>query len=145
MAAAPRKVPEERENSYQTWKTRSLHLQQKAFLFLKTDPSPYRPAGGTTIREFKTKTKLNWKQIFFFSFVCANSSFPATFLREKSPFPLHSQSLPPPSLLCMTTLSLYTEWMKTLSGQSRIQNQDLRNVSKADGDQGWRGKPEERT
>lgn len=44
----------------------------------------------------------------------------------------------------MTALFLHTQWMKTLSGASRIPKQDLRNVSKADGARGGREKPEGR-
>lgn len=58
--------------------------------------------------------------------------------------PPFSPSFPPPSLLCVTLLSLDTEWMKTLSGESETQKQALRNVSKANGDQGGREKPEQR-
>lgn len=58
--------------------------------------------------------------------------------------PPFSPSFPPPSLLCVTLLSLDTEWMKTLSGESETQKQPLRNVSKANGDQGGWEKPEQR-
>ena len=60
-----------------------------------------------------------------------------------SPLP-SPKSVPPPSLLCMTLLSLDAEWMKTLSQESGIQQQALRNVSKPDGDQGGRETPEGR-
>ena len=60
-----------------------------------------------------------------------------------SPLP-SPKSVPPPSLLCMTLLSLDAEWMKTLSRGSGIQQQALRNVSKPDGDQGGRETPEGR-
>ena len=58
-----------------------------------------------------------------------------------SPLP-SPKSVPPPSLLCMTPLSLDAEWMKTLSRESGIQQQALRNVSKPGGNQGGRETPE---
>ena len=74
---------------------------------------------GSTIRYFTTKTKLNWKQNFFFLVLLmqiAHSLQPSPWewfpgMVTTSP----PQSLPTPSLLCMTLLSLVTEWMKTLS------------------------------
>ena len=87
-----------------------------------------------------SQPKLNRNRIvffFFFGFVYANSTVPTTFLPEWSPLP-PPQSLPPPSLLCMTLLSLHPDCMKTLSQESGIQQQALRNVSKPGGDQGGR-------
>ena len=90
-----------------------------------------------------SQPKLNRNRIvfFFFGFVYANSSFPTTFLPEWSPLP-PPQSLPSPSLPCMTLLSLHPECVKTLSRVSGIQQQALRNVSKPGGDQGRRETPE---
>lgn len=60
-------------------------------------------------------------------------------------FLLHSHSLPPPCLLCMTALLLHTEWMRAIGRVQNPKKQDLRNVSKANGDQGGREKSERRT
>ena len=79
-----------------------------------------------------------------FCFLCANSSFPTTFLPEwfppsfykdpPSPFPpLHDPALPG----CRVDEDLVT------STESEIQQQALRNVSKPGGDQGGRETPEE--
>ena len=76
--------------------------------------------------------------------MCANSSFPTTFLPEwfppsfykdpPSPFPpLHDPALPG----CRVDEDLVT------STESEIQQQALRNVSKPGGDQGGRETPEE--
>lgn len=92
-----------------------------------------------------SQPKLNRNRIvffFFFGFVYANSSFPTTFLPEWSPLP-PPQSLPPPSLLCMTLLSLDAEWMKTLSRELGIQQQALRNVSLMGTKEGVRHQREE--
>ena len=53
------------------------------------------------------------------------------------------QTLPPPSLLCMTLLSLDAEWMKTLSRELGIQQQALRNVSLMGTKEGVRHQREE--